>query len=534
MRSIVATAAVVLALLPGVAAAQPAIGIDVAGTTLLRFDTTAPGTMTPVPVTGLLPGEALVGIDRRPATGALYGVGVIDTGAQDEMRLYRIDPVSGAATRITTTPPPVPTDGNEYGVDFNPTVDRVRVVNDAHENARFNPNNGSLAGDDSNLTDAAVPESRPVKAIAYATNLPFGLGSGATTVFGIGSGASELVTIGGYFQALAGGANGGVVMNAQPLGVAASTNVDLEISETAGTALMSAGANLYNVNLATGVATLIGALGQALHGLTTLPAVTVTMRDREIATSEAAGVASVTVTRSNTSAPTSVRVTTDTSAIVAAGGDTAVAGSDFVAVDTRVHFLTGQSEATVGIPIIGAADGEGAETFTVYLADPGPTTITGGSGTIAPVGLGVDTSLGADRATVTIAADPAPAPVPTPTPTPTPPVDSTGPFAVLVPDASSARRAALAKPGLRVRFVCGEPCGAKLALTLGKTTLASTTAKLTKGGLGSARLKLSRSGASALKTALKRSRSKRLAITAAFTDAAGNVTPASGRITAKR
>jgi Domain of unknown function (DUF4394) len=58
----------------------PAAGLNTAGNSLWLFDTATPGTMTAVPITGLGAGEAMYGIDRRPATGALYGLGVVDTG----------------------------------------------------------------------------------------------------------------------------------------------------------------------------------------------------------------------------------------------------------------------------------------------------------------------------------------------------------------------------------------------------------------------------------------------------------------------
>ncbi|HEX7276647.1 MAG TPA: DUF4394 domain-containing protein, partial [Acidimicrobiales bacterium] len=49
-----------------------------------------------VGVTGLALGEQLIGIDRRPKTGALYGVGRLGTAG----RLFTIDPSSGAATLV--------------------------------------------------------------------------------------------------------------------------------------------------------------------------------------------------------------------------------------------------------------------------------------------------------------------------------------------------------------------------------------------------------------------------------------------------
>src|SRR5262245_59367216 len=53
--------------------------------TLLRFDSAAPSTILgTVAVSGLQAGEELLGIDFRPATGQLYGLG-------STSRLYMID-----------------------------------------------------------------------------------------------------------------------------------------------------------------------------------------------------------------------------------------------------------------------------------------------------------------------------------------------------------------------------------------------------------------------------------------------------------
>ena len=183
LASCTVAAAAAAASLPATSAAAPAVGVDTAGTTLLRFDTASPGTMTPVPITGLGAGETIEGIDRRPATGALYGLGVIDGGASDTLRVYRIDLATGVATPIGA-PITAPTGGTDYGVDFNPFSDRLRVVNDANENMRLNPNNGAIAGDDTNITDlGADPDSRPIEGVAHSSSVaaPFGFASGTPT-----------------------------------------------------------------------------------------------------------------------------------------------------------------------------------------------------------------------------------------------------------------------------------------------------------------------------------------------------------------
>src|SRR6186713_1398487 len=70
------------------------IGLD-STNHLLAFDSAAAGTVTTIPVTGLGAGETLIGIDHRPATGALYGL-TIDAG--NTGRLYVINATTGVAT----------------------------------------------------------------------------------------------------------------------------------------------------------------------------------------------------------------------------------------------------------------------------------------------------------------------------------------------------------------------------------------------------------------------------------------------------
>jgi hypothetical protein len=59
---------------------------------LVRFDSATPGTInTATPITGLVGGDTIQGIDFRPATGQLYGLG-------SGNRLYTINTTTGAAS----------------------------------------------------------------------------------------------------------------------------------------------------------------------------------------------------------------------------------------------------------------------------------------------------------------------------------------------------------------------------------------------------------------------------------------------------
>jgi hypothetical protein len=152
------------------------------------------------------------------------------------------------------------------------------VVNAGNENFRINPNNGALAGDDTNLTYNA-PATGPITAVAYDRNVaPGPPGTPAppgtlTTLYGIDVGADRLVTIGGVGGETPGGANGGTVSAAGTLGVAvdnaSDAGFDIAANGSAFASLTVGGQPaLYRVNLAGGTATPIGALPAEVRALT--------------------------------------------------------------------------------------------------------------------------------------------------------------------------------------------------------------------------------------------------------------------------
>jgi hypothetical protein len=269
---------------PTAARAERAAGIT-GDNGLVTFDTLTPGTGAVKAITGLqTPTERVVALDTRPATGDLDALTVpLGVASNATVRLYRIDPYTAAATLIGNIPGTIPGAGDwATGADFNPLVDRLRVVQSDNENFRMNPNNGSLAGDDVNLTYTA-PATGPVTGEAYDRNVaPGPPGTAAppgarTTLYGIDTGAARLVVQGGLDGAGPGGPNGGAITAVGTLGVPVLSGSDagFDISPTgAAFAALSpaAGAsNLYGINLTTGAATLVGALPAVVTSLTILP-----------------------------------------------------------------------------------------------------------------------------------------------------------------------------------------------------------------------------------------------------------------------
>ena len=132
---------------------------------LITFDSAVPGEiLNDVAITGLNPGETIVGIDVRPLTGVLYAV--------NTSRVLTLNPNTGVATVVTTlsTPLAVATD---YGVDFNPAADRLRIVSNTGQNLRFNPNDSTTAADTTLAYvtgDANEGETPGIVDVAYDRN----------------------------------------------------------------------------------------------------------------------------------------------------------------------------------------------------------------------------------------------------------------------------------------------------------------------------------------------------------------------------
>ena len=127
-------------------------------------------------ITGLVDGDFIAGIDFRPATGQLYAIST-------KSNLYQINVKSGdqqgKATRIGTTPIATTLVGTNIGIDFNPTVDKIRVVTNTAQNLRLNPETGAVLAGDSPLNGPASPK---VGAVAYTNSR-----AGVTAAPGVGT-----------------------------------------------------------------------------------------------------------------------------------------------------------------------------------------------------------------------------------------------------------------------------------------------------------------------------------------------------------
>lgn len=241
--------------------AEPLLGLTSTGN-LVTFDSSTPGTIaTSVAITGLLSGEVVLGIDRRPANGLLYGLG-------STSRLYTINATTGVAVAVATPFTPA-LSGTAFGFDFNPVPDRIRVVSTDTSNFRLNPNDGTLAGIDTPLSyaagDSGAGLTPRVVGVAYTNNFD---GTALTTLFGIDSNRDVLVRQGGPDGVPS--PNGGVLTTIGALGFNTSDLVGFDISGSTGVAFASmtpvtgGASQLFTINLTTGSATLVGTIGTGL------------------------------------------------------------------------------------------------------------------------------------------------------------------------------------------------------------------------------------------------------------------------------
>lgn len=229
---------------------------------LISFDAATPGTlMKVVTITGLLPGEFLIGMDFRPRTGELFAV----TSADGLSRVVTINVLTGAVTAVSSATFALPSTAH-YGVAINPVVDRIRITSSLQTNVRANPINGLLAAVDANLAYAAgdvnAGVTPTVTHVAYTSNY---LGTTTTTLYGIDAATDSLVRIGGPDGTPS--PNLGVLTTIGPLGVNATNPGGFTIAwpnDVAFAVLRVAGVSaLHSINLATGAATQIGVVGNS-------------------------------------------------------------------------------------------------------------------------------------------------------------------------------------------------------------------------------------------------------------------------------
>ena len=215
-------------------------------------------------MTGLAAGEVVAGMDMRPKDGGLY----VLTTQGSVARVRRVDPVTGALTAgVTLTADPTDlsapfttlTVGSGAGVDFNPVPDRLRITTVGNQSIRVNPDTGVAFTDgDLNPGDPSVVGS------AYLNAWP---GALTTTLYDVDYATDQLL--------IQNPPNNGTLV---PVGVGLGIDLDtpgtvgFDIAAEDNTGFLAASVggtvNLYSVDLTTGAATAVGAIGTGTTQLT--------------------------------------------------------------------------------------------------------------------------------------------------------------------------------------------------------------------------------------------------------------------------
>jgi hypothetical protein len=261
--AVMATSTAFMLSAPGTASAAPAatpslraFGITGDGALMATFTTDRPNVLNWVrAVTGLSGDTALIGIDFRVQNGLLYGVG-------NKGGIYTIKIPTGTEDVVVTKVSQLQytLNGTNFGVDFNPAADRLRVISDNGQNLRHNLNDHTTIQDLNLTTPPTEGTTKGVSAAAYTNNDLNG--ATATTLFDINTTSDQVV--------IQSPANNGTLAPTGSLGIDAGINAGMDIfstlsngktvSNAAFAALAPSGAgtpSLYNINLFTGEATLV-------------------------------------------------------------------------------------------------------------------------------------------------------------------------------------------------------------------------------------------------------------------------------------
>jgi hypothetical protein len=220
------------------------IAIDGANT-LLRFESARPRDVTVTKVRGV--NGTLIGIDQRPANRLLYGVSTNND-------VYTIDRASGAATSISTLTIAFDA-GARSGLDFNPQTDRLRLVGGNGQNLRVHVDLGAAATDAPLRYATSDPNAGRRPAIAAAAYTHSVANAAATKLFDIDGDLDVL--------ALQDPPNDGVLVTIGPLGADFDrlAGFDIITEHEVDQAFAVSGTTLYRIDLATGAAQALGAVG---------------------------------------------------------------------------------------------------------------------------------------------------------------------------------------------------------------------------------------------------------------------------------
>ncbi len=255
MRKVLCT--VVLALISLAANAGDRIYVLTGENELLLIDSSrSNAALSSRLISGLSEGELIVSVDFRPANASLYGVSNLDV-------LYRIDVATGVAVAIAPTPFMPSTSTDDIATDFDPVIDRLRVVDLADHNFRLHPDTGRNVATDGTVAwapgDSGVGLNPSIAAIANSNNV---IGASESTTWVIDADRDVLAMMGVPAGGI-GAAFGGLLYTVGALKVDTTVVAGFDIGENGNAWAMLAEnglPKLFSINLETGAAGFVGTL----------------------------------------------------------------------------------------------------------------------------------------------------------------------------------------------------------------------------------------------------------------------------------
>lgn len=237
--------------IPAMALAGTVFGVT-ENQTLVTWNTATPGSIqSGTAISGLMNNEQIRGIDFRPATGELFALGSFNN-------LYTINPGTGQAMVVGGGSFSPGLNGTSFGFDFNPTIDRIRVVSDANQNLVLNPNDGTSTGVTSLFYGPGdVNEGQTPNVVGSAYTNSFA-GATSSQLYGLDTGLDVLVT-----QAN----SAGTLQTVGSLGVDLTDVVGFDIDGSTNMAYATvqdatlSRSTFWSIDLATGQANFIGEIG---------------------------------------------------------------------------------------------------------------------------------------------------------------------------------------------------------------------------------------------------------------------------------
>ncbi|MGF1634079.1 MAG: DUF4394 domain-containing protein [Phycisphaerae bacterium] len=257
------------------AVAAPAVAATLYGLTtqnsIVVFDSSAPSvSLDGGFVMGLAPGEVLLAMDFRPATGQVYAV-----GSGDNLYTIAQTPLGDFQASLVGNFAPPSNRGTSFAFDFNPAFmggEFARLISDTDNNRVISGETGQYllpvdktpvfyAPGDPN--EGANPN---IAGIAYTNSLP---GATSTQQFGIDATLGVLTTVAN---------NAGTLETVGSLGIMPLTNelgFDIDGPSGVAYAALQNGSNseLYTIDLNTGAASLVGTIasGDIIRDITAVP-----------------------------------------------------------------------------------------------------------------------------------------------------------------------------------------------------------------------------------------------------------------------